>query len=235
MEKIFYCLRFTFFLMFCIVATGCGSGPSESAINKLVDAIVAEREKEDETEVEDIIKTGSIVGIVIDSQTGIGVSGVTVNTSPSTGSVITDINGAFSINDVNVGEYTVAAHASDYNSNSVTCNVDSSLTTTTNIVLVSSGGSFSRNILPIFSVNCAISGCHNDDTAAGQLRLNNYAAVMAGSKSGAVIYPGDSSGSKLMKQIKGIVTPKMPLNSASLSISDQGKIANWIAGRALNN
>jgi hypothetical protein len=178
---------------------------------------------------------GSIVGTIIDSQTGIGVPGATVTTSPSTGSVITDINGAFSINDVNAGVYTVTAHASDYNSNSVTCSVDSGLSVTTNIVLVSSGGSFSRNILPIFSVNCAISGCHNDGAAAGQLRLNSYAAVMAGGKSGAVIYPGDSSGSKLVKRIKGTETPRMPLDRPALSTADQGLIANWIAGRALNN
>ncbi|MDD3000310.1 MAG: carboxypeptidase regulatory-like domain-containing protein [Candidatus Riflebacteria bacterium] len=178
---------------------------------------------------------GSIVGTIIDSQTGIGIAGATVVTSPSTGSVITDINGAFSINDVNAGVYTVTAHASDFNSNSVTCSVDSGLSVTTNIVLVSTGGSFSRNILPIFTVNCAISGCHNDSAAAGKLRLNSYSAVMTGGKSGAVIYPFDSSTSRLVKRIKGTETPKMPLDRASLSTSDQGLISNWIAGGARNN
>lgn len=178
---------------------------------------------------------GSIVGTIIDSQTGIGIAGATVVTSPSTGSVITDINGAFSINDVNAGVYTVTAHASDFNSNSVTCSVDSGLSVTTNIVLVSTGGSFSRNILPIFTVNCAISGCHNDSAAAGRLRLNSYSAVMTGGKSGAVIYPFDSSTSRLVKRIKGTETPKMPLDRASLSTSDQGLISNWIAGGARNN
>jgi hypothetical protein len=178
---------------------------------------------------------GSIVGTIIDSQTGIGIAGATVVTSPSTGSVITDINGAFSINDVNAGVYTVTAHASDFNSNSVTCSVDSGLSVTTNIVLVSTGGSFSRNILPIFTVNCAISGCHNDSAAAGKLRLNSYSAVMTGGKSGAVIYPFDSSTSRLVKRIKGTETPKMPLDRASLSTADQGLISNWIAGGARNN
>ncbi|MDD3376637.1 MAG: carboxypeptidase regulatory-like domain-containing protein [Candidatus Riflebacteria bacterium] len=178
---------------------------------------------------------GSIVGTIIDSQTGIGIAGATVVTSPSTGSVITDINGAFSINDVNAGVYTVTAHASDFNSNSVTCSVDSGLSVTTNIVLVSTGGSFSRNILPIFTVNCAISGCHNDSAAAGRLRLNSYSAVMTGGKSGAVIYPFDSSTSRLVKRIKGTETPKMPLDRASLSTADQGLITNWIAGGARNN
>jgi uncharacterized lipoprotein NlpE involved in copper resistance len=178
---------------------------------------------------------GSIVGTIIDSQTGIGIAGATVVTSPSTGSVITDINGAFSINDVNAGVYTVTAHASDFNSNSVTCSVDSGLSVTTNIVLVSTGGSFSRNILPIFTVNCAISGCHNDSAAAGRLRLNSYSAVMTGGKSGAVIYPFDSSTSRLVKRIKGTETPKMPLDRASLPTADQGLITNWIAGGARNN
>lgn len=178
---------------------------------------------------------GSIVGNVVDSQTGIGVSGATVVTSPSTSSVITDINGHFTIPDVEAGVYTLTAHASDFNSNSLTVSVDSGTSATTNVVLVSTGGSFSRNVLPIFTVNCAIAGCHDDNSAAASLRLNSYQNVFRGSKSGGVIYPYDSSTSKLIKRIKGSETPRMPKDRATLSTSDQSLIANWISGGARNN
>lgn len=178
---------------------------------------------------------GSIVGTVVDSQTGIGISGATVVTSPSTSSVITDINGCFTISDVEAGVYTLTAHASDFNSNSLTVSVDSGTSATTNVVLVSTGGSFSRNVLPVFTVNCAISGCHDDNSAAASLRLNSFQNVHKGSKSGAVIYPYDSSTSKLIKRIKGTETPRMPKDRSTLSTSDQSLLANWISGGARNN
>jgi hypothetical protein len=178
---------------------------------------------------------GTIVGTVVDSQTGIGVAGATVVTSPSTISALTDINGRFTIADVDPGVYTVTAHASDFNSNSLTVSVDSGLSATTHIVLVSMGGSFSRNILPILNVNCAIVGCHNDSSAAGALRLNSYSNLMRGSKSGAVVLPYDAQTSKLVRRIKGIETPRMPKDRPSLSTSDQGLITNWINGGARNN
>lgn len=178
---------------------------------------------------------GSIVGTIVDSQTGIGISGATVVTSPSTKSVTTDINGSFAITDVEAGVYTLTAHATDYNSNSMTVSVDSGTSATTNIVMISTGGSFSRNILPIFTVNCAVAGCHNDNSAAGQLRLNSYQNALKGGKAGAVIYSYDAATSRLVRRIKGTETPRMPKDRASLSTSDQGLISNWIAGGARNN
>lgn len=178
---------------------------------------------------------GSITGTVVDSQTGIGVAGASVLTSPSTSTVLTDINGNFTIADVQPGVYTVTANAADYNSNSLTVNVDNGVTATTHLTLVSMGGSFSRNILPIFMVNCSLVGCHDDGTAASGLRLNSYTNVMKGSRYGAVIYPYDAQTSKVVRRIKGIETPRMPKNRPSLSTSDQGLIMNWVNGGARNN
>lgn len=178
---------------------------------------------------------GSITGTVVDSQTGIGVAGASVLTSPSTATVLTDINGNFTIPDVQPGVYTVTANATDYNSNSLTVSVDSGVTATTHVTIVSMGGSFSRNILPIFMVNCSIVGCHDDGTAAAGLRLNSYTNVMKGSRYGAVVYPYDAQTSKVVRRIKGIETPRMPKNRPSLSTSDQGLIMNWINGGARNN
>jgi len=178
---------------------------------------------------------GTLVGTVVDSQTGIGIAGATVMTAPTTVSVMTDINGNFTIADVQPGVYTVTSHATDFNSNSLTVSVDSGLSATTHLVLVSMGGSFSRNILPILNVNCAIVGCHNDGAAAGGLRLNSYANLLRGSRYGAVVYPYDAQSSKLIKRIKGTETPRMPKDRPSLSTSDQGLLTNWINGGARNN
>lgn len=178
---------------------------------------------------------GTIVGTVVDSQTGIGIAGATVMSSPVTSSVITDINGNFSIPDIEPGVYTITAHGTDFNSNSLTVSVDSGLTATAHIVLVSMGGSFSRNILPILNVNCAIVGCHNDGAAAGGLRLNSYENLMKGSRYGAVIFPYDAQSSRLVRRIKGTETPRMPKNRPALSTADQGIITNWINGGARNN
>lgn len=178
---------------------------------------------------------GSIVGTVVDSQTGMGIAGASVMTSPSTSTVLTDINGNFSIPDVQPGVYTVTVSAGDYNSNSVTVSIDSGLTATTHIALVSMGGSFSRNILPIFMVNCSIVGCHDDSTAAAGLRLNSYTNVMKGSRYGSVIFPYDAEASKLVRRIKGVETPRMPKNRPALATHDQGLITNWINGGARNN
>ncbi|HOT27419.1 MAG TPA: carboxypeptidase regulatory-like domain-containing protein [Candidatus Ozemobacteraceae bacterium] len=178
---------------------------------------------------------GSITGTIVDSQTGIGISAASVMTSPSTTTVKTDINGNFTIPDVQPGVYTVTANATDYNSNSITVTVDNGLTATTNLTLVSMGGSFSRNVLPILMVNCSIVGCHDDSTAAAGLRLNSYTSLMKGSRYGAVIYPYDAQSSKLIKRIKGIETPRMPKNRSALSTADQGLLSNWINGGARNN
>ena len=178
---------------------------------------------------------GSILGTVVDSQTGIGVSGASIMTSPSTSTVLTDVNGTFSLPDVQPGVYTVTASAQDYNSNSVTVTIDSGLTGQTQLTLISQGGSFARNILPIFLVNCSIVGCHDDSTAVSTLRLNSYTNVMKGSKYGAVVFPYDAEASRLMRRIRGTETPRMPKNRAALSTHDQGLIANWINGGARNN
>lgn len=178
---------------------------------------------------------GTITGTVVDSQTGIGVHAASVMTSPSTTTVLTDINGNFTIPDVEPGVYTITVHATDFNSNSVTVTVDSGMSANTSIVLVSMGGSFARNILPILTINCAIVGCHDDSTAGAGLRLNGYSNVMRGSRYGAVVYPYDAQNSKLVRRIKGLETPRMPKNRPALSTSDQGLIANWINGGARNN
>ncbi|NLM16208.1 MAG: hypothetical protein GX221_00620 [Candidatus Riflebacteria bacterium] len=178
---------------------------------------------------------GTLQGTVVDSQTGIGIAGATVTTTPATQTVTADINGRFTIYDVEPGVYTVLAYANDFNSNSYTVSVDGGMTANTNVVLVSTGGSFSRNVLPILSVNCSIIGCHNDASNASGLRLNSYENIMKGGRQGGVVYPYNASRSPLIQRIKGTVTPRMPHNRAALSTADQALLINWIEGGARDN
>lgn len=179
--------------------------------------------------------TGNITGTVVDSQTGIGIANAIIQTNPSVGTFTTDYSGNFIIDDVKVGTYTITAIADDFNKNSLSIYVKADKTISATVVLVSAGGSFSRNVLPIFKINCAIAGCHDDSSAAASLCLTNYQNIYKGSASGAVINPYDSSTSMIIKRIKGTMTPKMPLYGLSLSVSDQSLIANWISGGAINN
>lgn len=55
---------------------------------------------------------------------------------------------------------------------------------------------FDTNILPIIKTRCT--SCHKPDTAPLELNLTTYIGVMAGSKNGPIIIPGDSVGSLLV-------------------------------------
>ena len=56
---------------------------------------------------------------------------------------------------------------------------------------------YAANIAPLLSAKC--SACHNTTTMAGGMDLTTYAGLMKGGKDGAVIVPGDSANSLLVK------------------------------------
>jgi hypothetical protein len=56
---------------------------------------------------------------------------------------------------------------------------------------------YDANIASLFNTKCVV--CHNGDTLAGGMDLSSYAGVMKGGKDGAVIVPGDSANSLLVK------------------------------------
>ncbi len=53
------------------------------------------------------------------------------------------------------------------------------------------------NIAPLFTAKCT--ACHNPSTLAGGMDLTTYAGLMKGGKEGAVVVPGDSANSLLIK------------------------------------
>jgi hypothetical protein len=66
---------------------------------------------------------GSIQGRVIDSETGEGIGGVNVTTTPPTVAILSESDGSFIVQDAPVGSYTVQARKPGFKNNSVSVTV----------------------------------------------------------------------------------------------------------------
>lgn len=90
--------------------------------------------------------------------------------------------------------------------------------------------SFARDVLPILQQNC--SNCHGGSKASGGFQINTYKTVMAGSRTGAVVLPGDGANSYIVQLLqKGTMPrrgPKLP--DAQIQI-----IIDWINAGAPDN
>ena len=86
-------------------------------------------------------------------------------------------------------------------------------------------------IQPIFNANCI--GCHG---SSGGLSLSSYNSLMTGGNSGAVVTPGDGSGSLLAKKLRGTALgSQMPKNQDPLDDTTINLIETWINEGALDN
>jgi mono/diheme cytochrome c family protein len=86
---------------------------------------------------------------------------------------------------------------------------------------------FRRDIEPIFRANCYT--CHGADMASGQLRLDLKGAAMKGGISGAVIIPGKSKESRLLRRILGEDGEmRMPMGGDPLQPAQIELIRRWI-------
>lgn len=101
--------------------------------------------------------------------------------------------------------------------------------------------SFSEDISPILSTNCATSGCHNSSTQESGVNLSSYDAALGsvGSQYGTeIIDPGNPDSSPIIDKISndnpefGV---RMPENRPSLSSADIDSIRAWIEDGAPNN
>ena len=86
---------------------------------------------------------------------------------------------------------------------------------------------FRRDIEPIFRANCY--QCHGAKKASAQLRLDGKELAMKGGISGAVIIPGNSKDSRLMKRVLGEGDEtRMPLGGSPLKTNQIELIRKWI-------
>jgi mono/diheme cytochrome c family protein len=86
---------------------------------------------------------------------------------------------------------------------------------------------FRRDIEPILRANCY--QCHGAKKASAQLRLDDKELAMKGGISGAVIVPGNSKDSRLMKRVMGEGDEtRMPLGGSPLKANQIELIRKWI-------
>src|SRR5262245_10152879 len=91
---------------------------------------------------------------------------------------------------------------------------------------------FLRDVEPILRANCY--QCHGAKKSSAQLRLDDKELAMKGGISGAVIIPGNSKDSRLMKRVLGETDEaRMPLGGATLKPSQIELIRKWIDQGAL--
>ncbi len=90
--------------------------------------------------------------------------------------------------------------------------------------------SFAKDIVPILDNSCT--NCHGADRIEEGLKLQTYNDILAGSKNGAVVVPGDASNS-LLAQL--VANHKMPKRGAKLTDPQVQLIIDWINQGALNN
>ena len=114
---------------------------------------------------------------------------------------------------------------------------DDSITATQidNKVIPSSNVSYSEYIQPVFTVKCALSGCHDDRTQAGGLVLTSYGFAIADY---TMIAPGNPNNSKVVWAITGNGAPLMPPVGSAVKPLTSNQIAGiktWIQEGAKNN
>ncbi len=80
-------------------------------------------------------KTGTIDGTVVESETMVGIPSVSITTTPGTSALLTNAQGEFTLEDVDVGTYSVRASKAGYETESVSILVKKNQTTIANIVM----------------------------------------------------------------------------------------------------
>jgi hypothetical protein len=90
--------------------------------------------------------------------------------------------------------------------------------------------SFANDILPLLNNRCA--NCHGGNRTEEGLNLLSYAAIMSGSKNGAVVTPGDADNSLLVELL---VSQEMPKRGPKLTPTQIQPIIDWINQGALDN
>jgi len=89
-----------------------------------------------------------------------------------------------------------------------------------------------EDVQPILEDNCIM--CHNVPKAPKGLRLNTIENVLKGSERGPVVKAGDPQGSELIRRLRGISTPRMPLSGPPwLEEPEIRLLEEWINNGAL--
>jgi len=96
--------------------------------------------------------------------------------------------------------------------------------------------SFTSDIQPILTTNCAISGCHSGSSPQGNFTLESSKAYATLSKKGSgYIDVSDPKSSVLYSSIVSISNPMPPNGMQALSACDLKRIEIWMSEGAKDN
>ena len=99
--------------------------------------------------------------------------------------------------------------------------------------------SFKEDVLPVFVGRCV--SCHGAPNGEGfkasGLDLTTYKGVMAGTKFGPMVIPGNPDSSNLVRLLDWQASPqlRMPHGKKQLSVCDRDAIRTWIRQGAKDN
>lgn len=98
--------------------------------------------------------------------------------------------------------------------------------------------SFREDVVPVFQGRCV--SCHapgGEGYKASGLDLSTYQGVLAGTKFGPMVVPGDPDSSNLMRLLDWRIAPqlRMPHSKKQLSVCDRSAIRTWIREGAKDN
>jgi hypothetical protein len=113
------------------------------------------------------------------------------------------------------------------------CQKDTTLTLKDVPVVITKTVSFSKDLVPLFTKNCALSGCHGDGGHAPNLTATKaYASLMDDPD---FVLVKDPAGSTLYKRLIGTLTPQMPMGAAKNPGNINNLVLAWIKQGAKKN
>lgn len=84
-------------------------------------------------------------------------------------------------------------------------------------------------LAPILAARCVI--CHQGTGAPLGLQLDSLAGLLAGSQNGAVVKASDAAGSELIRRLKGVSQPRMPMTGPPFLTDDEiALFEKWVEG-----
>jgi WD40 repeat protein len=91
---------------------------------------------------------------------------------------------------------------------------------------------YERDVAPLLTRYCA--GCHNDADREGEVSLESFASIQAGTPSGPAFLPGDAENSRVIQVLTGAAEPSMPPEGEPRPTGDEVALLKaWIdAGAA---
>lgn len=100
------------------------------------------------------------------------------------------------------------------------------------IDIITTPVSFARDIVPIFSQHCALSGCHSPGAQVPDLTPNNAYRTL---KEENLIDVNNPANSEVMGWLTGTIKPAMPLGASTNPSNINALMLAWITQGANNN